>query len=66
MSNMLNHLKRMMNAAESVGSVTRINMGDWLDAYDRISIAGKTNDGRKFEMTLEIDKEGEKNAEELE
>ena len=57
MSNMYSHLKRMMGAAEFVGPITEIHMGDWLGAYDRISITGKTADGLKFEMSLEIKKE---------
>ena len=62
MSKMYNYMRRMMGVAETVGDITGVDMGEWLDKYDRISIRGTTNDGQKFEMTLEIHKEVEQDA----
>ena len=57
MSKMYNFMRRMMGIAETVGDVTEIDMGEWLEKYDRISLRGTTPEGQKFEMTLEINKE---------
>lgn len=57
MSKMYNFMRRMMGIAETVGDVTEIDMGEWLEKYDRISMRGTTPEGQKFEMTLEINKE---------
>lgn len=54
---MYNHLKRMMSAVEAIGEVNEIHMGDWLHKSKRIDISGKTNDGREFTLTLEINEE---------
>lgn len=62
MSKMYNYMRRMMGVAETVGDITGVDMGEWLDKYDRISIRGTTNDGQKFEMTLEIHKEVEQDG----
>ena len=62
MSKMYNFMRRMMGIAETVGDVTGIDMGEWLDKYDRISLRGTTPEGQKFEMTLEINKEVEQDA----
>ena len=62
MSKMYNHMRRMMGVAETVGDITGVDMGEWLDKYDRISLRGTTSDGQKFEMTLEITKEVEQDA----
>ena len=62
MSKMYNFMRRMMGIAETVGDVTDIDMGEWLEKYDRISMRGTTPEGKKFEMTLEISKEVEQDA----
>ena len=62
MSKMYNFMRRMMGIAETVGDVTDIDMGVWLEKYDRISLRGTTPEGQKFEMTLEINKEVEQDA----
>ena len=62
MNEMYGHLKRMMATAECVGLVSEVNMGVWLGTHNRISIDGKTADGRKFEMTLEVEKEAKQDA----
>ena len=62
MSKMYNYMRRMMGVAETVGDITGVDMGEWLDKYDRISLRGTTHDGQKFEMTLEINKEVEQDA----
>ena len=62
MSKMYNYMRRMMGVAETVGDITGVDMGEWLDKYDRISLRGTTPDGQKFERTLEITKEVEKDA----
>ena len=62
MSKMYNFMRRMMGIAETVGDVTEIDMGEWLDKYDRISLRGTTPEGQKFEMILEINKEVEQDA----
>ena len=62
MSKMYNFMRRMMGIAETVGDVTEINMGVWLESYDRISLRGTTPEGQKFEMYLEINKEVEQDA----
>ena len=62
MSKMYNFMRRMMGIAETVGDVTEIDMGEWLEKYDRISLRGTTPEGQKFEMTLEINKEVEQDA----
>ena len=51
---MVDLLKRMMDVTDDVGNIQEIDMGPWLDQSDRISIRGKTKDGRDFEMVLEI------------
>ena len=62
MSKMYNFMRRMMGIAETVGDVTEIDMGEWLEKYDRISMRGTTPEGQKFEMILEINKEVEQDA----
>ena len=62
MSKMYNYMRRMMGVAETVGDITGVDMGEWLDKYDRISLRGTTPDGQKFEMTLEITKEVNQDA----
>lgn len=51
---MVDHLKRMMDVTEEVGSILKIDMGPFMDQSDRIYIQGKTKDGKSFEMVLEI------------
>lgn len=51
---MVDHLKRMMEIAEEIGDIREIDMGPFMDQSDKISIRGKTKDGKDFEMVLEI------------
>ena len=49
-------MKQMLPVAESVGNIKDVYMAEnWIGFKDRVSISGKTIDGRKFELTLEID-----------
>ena len=59
-------MKLLLNIAEAIGEIEEVYMGDWVGKYERINITGKTPDGKNFTMTLEIDKEVEQDAEELE
>ena len=62
MNKIYGFMKRMMGVAEAVGNITGVDMGEWLDKYDRISIRGTTPEGQEFEMILEINKEVEQDA----
>ena len=58
-------MKQMLPVAESVGDIKDVGMTEnWIGLKDRVSISGKTIDGRKFELVLEIDtkEEVEKDA----
>lgn len=58
-------MKQMLPVAETVGNIKDVGMTEnWIGRTDRVSISGKTIDGRKFEMTLEIEtaEEVEKDA----
>ena len=58
-------MKQMLPVAESVGDVKEVGMTEnWIGLKDRVAISGKTIDGRKFELVLEIDikEEVEKDA----
>ena len=49
-------MKKMLPVAESVGDIKDVGMTEnWIGLKDRVSISGKTIDGRKFELVLEID-----------
>jgi hypothetical protein len=48
--------------AESIGEIDEIHQGDWLDKAERIDISGKTQDGREFTLTLEIEKEAKQDG----
>lgn len=49
-------MKQMLPVAESVGDIKDVGMTEnWIGLKDRIAISGKTIDGRKFELVLEID-----------
>ena len=63
-----NTMKQMLPVAESCGNITDVcSSENWIGKYDRVKITGTTYDGRKFEMTLEIEvKEENNDAEELE
>lgn len=63
MSNLYIILKNMMPAAEVAGEIHEVSMDEnWIGmGRDRVSIEGVTNDGRKFELTMEIEG-GEKDA----
>lgn len=51
---MVDYLKRMMEISEEIGDIREIDMGPFMDQSDKISIRGKTKDGKDFEMVLEI------------
>ena len=54
------NMKQMLPVAESVGDIKEVGMTEnWIGLKDRVSISGKTVDGRKFELTLEIDTQEE-------
>ena len=57
MMDLYNALKKMMPLAEDLGKVHEAHMGDWISDMDHISLKGVTPDGRKYELSLEIDKE---------
>ena len=49
-------MKQMLPVAEGIGNVKEVGMTEnWIGLKDRVSISGKTIDGRKFELVLEID-----------
>ena len=62
MSNIYKFFRNVLNVAENVGNISKIQQGDWLGTADRIYINGKTQDGREFTLTLEIEKEVENDA----
>lgn len=57
MSNLYIILKQMMPAAEVAGEIHEVSMDEnWIGmGTDRVHIQGKTNDGRKFSLTMEIE-----------
>ena len=61
MSNLYIILKNMMPAAEVAGNILEVSMDEnWIGmGMDRVRIQGKTNDGRKFELTMEIENKEE-------
>lgn len=64
MSNLYIILKHMMPAAETAGEIHEVSMDEnWIGmGTDRVHISGKTHDGRKFNMTMEIEKEVEEDG----
>ena len=44
-------LRRMMDMADSVGTVEKLTLGDWSKEYERIHIEGKCGEG-EYELTL--------------
>ena len=62
MSKIHKYLRSVLNVAENVGEVDEIHQGDWLGKAERIDISGKTQDGREFTLTLEIEKEAKQDA----
>ena len=53
-------MKQMLPVAEAVGNVHDVGMTEnWIGLKDRVAISGKTIDGRKFELVLEIDTQEE-------
>lgn len=62
MMDLYNALKKMMPVAEALGKVNEAHMGEWVCNQDHISLRGATTDGRKFELTLEIDREDKKDG----
>lgn len=59
---MINRLRKMLLLAEDIGVIDEVYKGDWVGKYDRINVTGKTQDGREFTLTLEIDKEVKQDA----
>ena len=57
MSYINKHFRQILGVAENVGGIDEISQGDWIDRSERIYITGKTNDGRDYTLTLEIEKE---------
>lgn len=55
-------LKIMMPVAEEIGYVHEAKMGDWVHGQEHIALKGKTDDGRSFELCMEIEKEAEQDA----
>ena len=57
MSNLYIILKQMMPAAEVAGEVHEVSMDEnWIGmGRDRVHIHGVTNDGREFNLTMEIE-----------
>ena len=58
-------LKHLMSAAEVAGEIHEVSMDEnWIGmGRDRVHIKGETNNGRKFELTMEIEnKEEQKDA----
>ena len=62
MSNIYRYFRNVLNVAEGVGDIAEIHQGDWLGKAERIDINGKTQDGRDFTLTLEIEKEAKEDA----
>ena len=65
MSNLYIIMKQMLPAAEVAGEVHEVSMDEnWIGmGRDRVHIQGVTNDGRKFDLTLEIEnKEDQEDA----
>ena len=64
MSNLYIILKNMMPAAEVAGEILKVDMSEnWIGfGRDRIYIEGKTHDGRKFELTMEIENKKEEES----
>ena len=65
MSNLYIILKQMLPAAEVAGEVHEVSMDEnWIGmGRDRVHIQGVTNDGRKFDLTMEIEnKEDQEDA----
>lgn len=60
--NLYDVLKVMMPAAEKIGYVHEARMGDWVADQEHIVLKGKTEDGRGFELSLEINKEAKEDA----
>ena len=53
-------MKQMLPVAEGVGNIKEVGMTEnWICLKDRVAISGKTIDGRKFELVLEIDTQEE-------
>ena len=62
MSNIYKYFRNVLGVAEVVGEIEEISQGDWLGKSERIDINGKTRDGRDFTLTLEIEKEAQKDG----
>ena len=62
MSNIYKYFRNVLGVAENVGNIDEISQGDWLRNSERIHINGKTDDGRDFTLTLEIEKEANEDA----
>lgn len=57
---MYDFLRDMLQLADIVkdisGSIDSVNLGNSLPGLDKIQIAGKTGDGKPFELSLEVGK----------
>lgn len=62
MSKIYRYFRNVLNVAENIGEIDEIHQGDWLNKADRIDISGKTQDGREFTLTLEIEKEAKQDG----
>ena len=56
---MYDYLRDMLNLADIVkdvdGTVDTVDMGDIIPGTDRIRICGSTAEGKRFEITLEVE-----------
>lgn len=50
------YLRKMLDVAESIGSVKAASMGDWISGKERISFTGKTEDGMDYELELTVER----------
>lgn len=62
MSNIYKYFRSVQGVAENVGQIENVRSGEWLPNIEHIRFEGKTSDGRKFELSLEIEKGVEEDA----
>lgn len=55
---MYKYMKRMMALADTIGEVAELFMGNWGDKHERISLEGRMENGKKFQVILEVEKDG--------
>ena len=58
---MYKYLRKMMDAADTIGGVDDFYMLDWGKNEKRLSLKGKTEDGKSFalELTMEVAEDGD-------